>query len=462
MDTKLSTTKVNLTWLFLIELVFVFLFAREDYLIATIIFLSIISLAFVFSEQSNGLILLPFFLYMPIPISDGIQFSEIGTFIIILSFVFFILGTEHNLTFNVPAFLPLLLILIASCLSVVNARYPFASLKAILKYISAFIIIFYYTINFVNKKEIILKILMSFIVVGFLAACIGIFRYTEGYDSRASGLLGGGFGAFIGVSLLIAINMIIFSLGKTIKIFSLIVLPVLAAALILSQTRAWLVGFILAILFIFFHLIKGKKGIRFGLVLIPVALVTIMLLTSNVLTTSKSILISEGASKAFQTGLAQGDVLGRYVSVLMRMFVWLHGFQIYMNYPIFGFGIGNLRIKNFFTGELAHPADPNAGYIDNHWLNVWFETGILGIIGWIWFAVIILKNCKKLVKISTDPEWKLIALSLTGTMFIFLIGGIFWSLTVVHEMTTLIPFLIALIFASIHTIESEKETETHV
>ncbi|MFQ5639065.1 MAG: O-antigen ligase family protein [bacterium] len=454
-----ESTKTFLTLLILTETAFLIPIFLEEYLLAFLGFVGLSALFFIFNKPENGLIFLPLFLFMPfeIPGLGGVQFSEMGTFLILLSLVFSVLLSKPNLGFEVPALLPILAILAASIFSVVNAKYYFASLKNILKYIEAFVLIFVFTVNMITKKEAILKIFISILIAASLSAVIGIIRFLAGYETRVFGLLGAGFGAYTGLSMIIAANIMIFSHKKSLRFFALSVLILLTAALILSQTRAWLLATIIAFLFVVAKIGNKKYAIAFSVFFMLIFLVVFLSLSQDLLQVKQVDLISSATEKAFQTGFASTDIQGKYVSILMRIFIWIHGFTIYMKTPILGFGIGNLRFRSFFTGELGAPSEPHVGYVDNHWLNVLYETGILGIISWIWFALVVYRACRELMKNSReDREWKLISLSLSGAMIIFLVGGMFWTLTVVHEMTVFIPFLVGLIFASHRIMKFEK------
>ncbi len=447
-----------LTGLLLIQGVFFVFISMEKYIVAVSIFLAIVSIFFIFSGQAaNGLILLPLFLYVPfkIPGLAGITFSQIGVLFVLLSLVIYILIAKANVELHAPPLAPILLILLAYCLSLANAKYVVAGAKDILKFVEAFILIMVCAVSFVTRREHIIWIFMSFIFSGLVAAVIGLVNYLQGYDSRVFGLLGGGFGAFVSISIIMGINVLVFSDSKVQTGGVLLALPIMVAALILGQTRAWLVGFFLAIFFLLYHM-RRHHSIRVMALVVIVSLATIFLFSSDFLASNKE-LITRGAGSAFETGLAKGDSLGRYVSVLMRLFIWVHCFGVYMQHPILGVGIGNLRIKNYFTGELAAPSEPNAGYVDNHWLNVLYESGIFGIVGWIWLTVLVFQACRRLIKMSIDPEWKLVACSLTGSLIVLLTGSMFWSMTVVHEMTVLVALLMGLIFASLRLISLEKD-----
>lgn len=446
----------------ILQAAFVVVIAMEEYFLAFGILLGLVSFVFIFSGPTNGLIILPIFLYLPfeVPGFGGIQFSEIGTFLVLLVGLFSVMLVKRDLEFETPAVMPLILIFIAYCLSVLNAKYFAASVKDIVKFIESFFILFLFTINFVDKRETITNIFRVFIFAGLISSIIGIVRYFAGLDSRVFGLSGGDFGAFLGISTLSAISNLIFSSSKVEKALVLASLPILVSAMILSQTRAWLLGLMLALFLLFLQVRRDPRAVRFAFLLAAIAIVVFVLLSADFFSGHQANLITSGVSRAFETGIIKGETLGRYVSILMRIFVWVHCFSIYLQNPIFGFGIGNLRIRNYFTGELGSPYEEGVGYIDNHWLNVLYETGILGVVGWIWLAVVVYKACRQLMKVSIDPEWKQISITLAGSMLILLVGGMFWVLTVVHELTALIPFLIGLIFASTRIIDKQHERAT--
>ena len=156
----------------------------------------------------------------------------------------------------------------------------------------------------------------------------------------------------------------------------------------------------------------------------------------------------EGATeKAFHFGLTESQNRGKYISSLMRLLLWWYGLNIYLQYPLLGMGWGNLRFKNMFTGELASPYEWGTGYMDNHYLNVLYETGPLGLIAWIWLMVIVYRHAKLLHRMAPPGDWRAMSRGLIGSLIIFAFGGIFWALTNVHETTVTWPLLMALMFA---------------
>lgn len=456
---RLNPPKPFIVWLAITETIALLPVFFQEYLLAFVVAFGLFAVFFVYSRPDNSLVVLPIFLYLPfeIPGLDGIQFSEIGSLFVLIAILIAVLGHKSDLQFEAPAFIPLMLIILAACLSLINARYFWAGIKNIAKYIEAFVLFFLATVNLISDRKTIERIFTSFLLAGLLAALIGIQRFIQGYETRVFGLLGGGFGAYMGICTLLALSILVFSESKPRQLLALFILPILVSALLLSQTRAWLLATGCALLFMMWQTKNKKQTLKIMIILLAISgMVYLTLYGRTIFSGGEAELISQGAGRAIETGLAKGDTQGKYVSILMRLFIWMHGFSIYLKHPVFGFGIGNLRFRNFFTGELGAPSEPNVGYVDNHWLNVLYETGILGILGWIWLSVVVYKACAFLLRRSQEREWQIISLPLCGSMIIFLVGGMFWALTVVHEMTVLIPFLLGLIFASARILEKEK------
>jgi O-antigen ligase len=357
------------------------------------------------------------------------------------------MGTQEK-QYVFPAQWPIVLMIFAGFLSLANARYPGVSMILILKHIEAFIVVYFIVVNFLETKEDIQRVVVVTAVAGFLAAIYGIMRFSAGLESRVFGMHGGGYGAFIGASIICAVSIIFFSRRTVMRFVLLCMLPFLTLALLLSQTRAWTFGTLLALLVIFYvHSGKSNK-MKLVVGLGALAALVLWLVQSGLFGFATTGSLEDATGKALQTGLLASDDKGKYLSGIVRLFIWWHGFNIYLQYPILGFGIGNLRFRNMFTGELGPADDPEMGFVDNHYLNVLFETGILGAIAWIWLMILVYRQYKALLHYSEDADWRSIAYALIGSLIVWAFGGIFWGLDHVHESTVMLAFLIGLVFAA--------------
>ena len=456
-------SQVNITrrrWLILlaIQVAFLPLIALEEYVALALIISASVAFIFFFNRLANGIILLPLFIFMPfeIPQTFGLQFSELGVLLLFLSTVGTVLITGRELKFEFPAMAPIVLILIGGILSMINAKYLWASALILLKHLETFVFVFFVAVNFLNKQSDIRKTLFSIAIGGFFAALLGITWFVLGIEQRVFGLHGGVYGAFIGIAIVCSVSLIIYGQKGLIRNVLIVILPFLILALLLSQTRAWTGGTFLALFYLIFSLGSKASSLRTVLLIVGLALIVFWLVQSGLLGLAGGGLFEQATGKAFHFGLTESQDRGKYISSLMRIFLWWHGLNIYLQYPLFGFGWGNLRFKNMFTGELDSPYKWGAGYMDNHYLNVLYETGIIGIIGWIWLIFLIYRYSKVLHRLAPEGDWRAISRGIIGCLIVFAFGGIFWALTNVHETTVMVPYLIALIFASVRILRKQQ------
>lgn len=402
-------------------------------------------------RMTNSIILLPLFLYMPISLIDGmggLQLSELGVILFIFSGFATLCLSNVEKPYIFPALAPIMLMILAGLLSLKNARAPVAGFVLLLKHIEAFVVVYFFVVNFLYEKKDFRRILWAIAWGGVMAGIHGILRFQLGIETRVFALHGGMYGGFLGMAVISAITLSWSEQSIIMRSMLWAMLPVMIVALLLSQTRAWTFGTLLAVLLIVY--LRGAKfgkfKIVFGLALI---IGTVVWLVQNGLLGLISSGSLEGAAgKALQTGLLASDDKGKLLSGLMRPIVWWYGFKAYQPFPLFGIGLGNLRFRNMFTGELGWPDDEDAGFVDNHYFNILFETGIIGALGWIWLMILIYRRLKSLKQSAIDRDWQTIVYALLGALVLWAVGGFFWVLDYAHESTMMIAFLFAMVIAA--------------
>lgn len=280
-----------------------------------------------------------------------------------------------------------------------------------------------------------------------------------GIERRIFGLQGGGFGAFIGSSVVCLIAILTYKASSISKILYYCMFPFMLMALIIHQTRAWYMSIIVAILF---FLIKSGRKMRkraFFFTVFASGLAIGILFNSNFFGLTSRSNISMVEKTSFQLGLSadQSTGTGKFISGLSRLYVWIKGYNIFKEQPILGYGDANLRFRNMLTAQLGDPSNPNNGFVDSEFLNILYETGIVGFATWIFFLVCVFRACSQLLSLSSDSEWKMISLFISSSFIIFFVGGFFWCTTVTHEMIVYQGFLLGLLFASLRILETETK-----
>lgn len=436
--------------LLLLQACFVTLLLLEQYTALLVAVGGTLFVPYYLQRTVNSIILLPIFLYMPIALMEGtgLQLSELGAILLIFSGFAAICLTDVEKRYTFPAFIPIMFMLLGSVFSLKNARAPIAGLLLFFKHIEAFVVVYFVVVNFLHEKRDFRRILWAIAWGGVMAGIHGILRFQLGLETRVFALHGGMYGGFIGMAIISAIALTWAEPRVYMRYMLWAMLPVMVMALLLSQTRAWTFGTLFAVLLIvFLHGAKsGKFKIVFGLAVIGGIIV--WLIQNGLFGMISSGSLEGAAGKALQTGLLESDDKAKLLSGLMRPIVWWYGFKAYQQFPLLGVGLGNLRFRNMFTGELGWPDDEDAGFVDNQYFNVLFETGILGAIGWIWLIVLIYRRLKNLKQIANDKEWQATAYALIGILVLWAIGGLFWVLDYAHESTVMLAFLFAMVMAA--------------
>jgi hypothetical protein len=170
----------------------------------------------VFNKTVWGLYLLPIALSTPIIIVPGTRLHIAGAvvFITLASFLgrCALSGEIKGISFPKPYKLMLMLFFFAAFLSLLNAPHPTTGLILTVKLALAFIVVFGLIYDFVDDRGTLKKMTLMIVVAGLIAAFYGIFQYyfsagtlSFGQGPRIFGEAGGGYGAFIGIAIVISI-----------------------------------------------------------------------------------------------------------------------------------------------------------------------------------------------------------------------------------------------------------------
>jgi O-antigen ligase len=456
-------------WLILLEVAFIIPLSLGYTLEVILALAALFILPAFFHSFTNGISLLPLFLYMPVTLSEsmGIQLSEVGILLLFLLYVGTVLMDRRTEALEKPLLIPILVFIFASICSMVNARYLATSIKSIIRLIEAFIFVFYITANYVETKKDLVKILRMLVLAGVIASLHGFYQFrvggeeTMGIERRIFGFIGGGYGVFIGTSIVCAFSLLVYSsrwIWKTSAFFSLCILGV---AMILHQTRAWMGGTSLALLFVLGTIRPLKRLLRSCALIVVAGVFVLVLLQTNLGGIASEDVTRVATQRSMQMGLSASQNTGKFMSGVMRLMLWVEGYQIFKENPMFGFGIGNLRFRNMLTGELGDPAVEGLGYVDNQHLNVLYETGIFGFAAWSLLLILLLMRSLELLRLTKESEIKPVSSAVIGSLILFVTGGMFWCFTVTHEMIVLFTLLMGLLFASLRVQKRQEAVEEH-
>jgi O-antigen ligase len=451
----------------LIELILVIsiFFGKLHYLLGGVVL--ILFAFFVMDRTIWGLYFLPIALATPIIIIPGtkLHLAEAAIFFILCSLFgnWALTGKIKGISFPREYKWALVLFFSAAFLSLLNAPFPTTGITLILKLTLAFVLVFGLVYNYVVDRTTLKKMILMIILAGLIAAFYGLLQYylkagtvSFGHGPRILGRAGGGYGAFIGIAIIMTISSILMSKSITKTMLSFFFLPPLVLALLLSRTRAWIFGTIVAIVLVFFlwayKNLERKKFIIIFFVLILLCLVFLGSIKAIFLNAFSFLFLRQGHLP--QTELVESLGKTSDLSLVLRYRVWNFAFTLFLKYPLTGIGVGNFRIKDAFRPQLSELGS-EGGWSDNHYVNILVETGIIGAMAWTYLFYLLFSFSLRILK-SGDDEYQVAALGLIGSLIIFAVGGFFWNLTSALIDSTIFVLIISLIFSTKKVIDQNE------
>ena len=102
-------------------------------------------------------------------------------------------------------------------------------------------------------------------------------------------------------------------------------------------------------------------------------------------------------------------------SLLQRVYYWMTSLKVIKDYPVFGVGWAGL-------GDVFMRYKPIGGnfssYSHNVFLQLMAETGILGLLSFIWLVFIFLKTALRVIKINDEDQILKIGLFCASVSFL--------------------------------------------
>ncbi len=396
-------------------------------------------------------------LFVPLTLTNPYTFEETGTklhiselVLIILFGVWFLRALPARQKYIFPKeFLQLAaLIIVLAILSLLKATYLVAGLQQIVRYVEVLLVFFFIIVNSLQDERRIRQIVLFLIIGGLAASLFGIGQFIAsvletGAKTRIYGWHGGNYGAFIACTLLLSFSFFLYDKDRLYRTWAVITIPCAGVALILSQTRAWIGAFFIAVLFMVFRSRRKLLG-RLFLVLGAVLLFIAIVIQTNAFGLIKGDALQNAVDSAFRFGISPGKRLTGDLSLWLRLRVWVHALGMFIGNPIIGIGIGNLRFQDYFTLKMGDPGE-GAGYVDNQYLQMFTEVGIVAGIAWIMYTYRALRVGKKALVTSEGTTLFAAAYGLYGSLLVLIIGGFFWVVTVNHETFALLILQIGLL-----------------
>jgi len=180
-------------------------------------------------------------------------------------------------------------------------------------------------------------------------------------------------GAYLVVAIPVVLSMAFQRSKKFLfRLLLMIIVFCMCWSLLITYSRgAWVAASVAVLFFVLFSVVKSKKLISFGLFFVVVALIVSVFVGSR--------MRNDFGSKEFN----------RSDTMAWRVGVWGDSMQMIKNKPVFGYGI-NTFAKEFQKIRTADAESPT--YAHNCYIQIAAETGLLGLICFLWIIISIFKK----------------------------------------------------------------------
>ncbi|MDP8253929.1 MAG: O-antigen ligase family protein [Candidatus Kaelpia aquatica] len=268
---------------------------------------------------------------------------------------------------------------------------------------------FYYFIFFligsylVKDRQHLIVLTIFLILSGVILGVGGVWDY-----SRSPARLFSSFGIYtaftpylaLGIPLLFMIG--VFGKNKFLRLGSLMGVIVLFSCLLANFSRAAWAAILVSLLVVSF--MKNKK--------ITVCIVVIFVVGALFLSPA----VKQRAIASFDISTWGG-----------REEMYEGALEIFKDFPVFGSGLGQSeRLLSFYKPELSRHL-----HAHNAFLEVLLETGMIGLLTFLWILVMFFKNMFKSIRLCQDKDVGAIQLGLSGGIFASLLLALTTTIIIV-------------------------------
>lgn len=304
-----------------------------------------------------------------------------AVFLIALFFIIALAVARSNYGFSLKASV-LSFMVISLITSAFTSQRLSISAEAFLFKTMEYLLIFLIMADVINTPRRVFNLVSIFLIAAFFIGIDGVYQRLAGRDLfrkfplfldmkiTAAFKAPNDFGTYLATALPLPLALIAFNVMNWKKKLGLLALSLLlATCLLLTFARgAWL-GFFAG--FLFLLIFTGWRRLVAALVILA-------------LLASLTVLLAPPVIKAQLDSFAK---LGSDTSSIDRLLIWKTGWRIFLDRPVFGHGL-NTFMSVF---EKYKPADYKwIVYAHNCFLQIAAETGIIGLLVFLWFCASIL------------------------------------------------------------------------
>jgi O-antigen ligase len=385
------------------------------------------------TENAIWFSLLGFVFFSPWSIAGAQTFLILG---LCLWLVKILVSGKWKLTHN-PLNIPILLYLLTQAISVIFSPFKVHSLLALKE--EWLLLLFFLVVNNVREESKIKKLVYVLIAVSCVVGLYAIWQHYSGMDLYRHKLLEPKDGVFISLGLFDhhltfgGYYMLVFLLAAVIalsykrqgirRILDIVSPVILGLSLLFSYARSAWFGAVAGMLS--FGFLRGKK---FAL-----------LLTGGAIVLCLAVFVIEPTSWERIKEIS----LSKDKTESTRIRLWQTSWNMIKDKPIWGIGLGNFG--QLFSQYKVEGKYDNYSHPHNDFLNVAVNSGLLGLLAYLYLWAVFLYTSIKTV-LKNKKEGFLYSIQLAGvvTMVAFLFASLFQCYYTDAEVNMLVMFLLGI------------------
>lgn len=398
--------------------------------------------------------------------AGGVHEISINLIDIFLVILYFLWGVELlskrdiKINFFPQTTIPALFFIGISLLSISKSKHIDLSLFELIRMIKVFLIYFYIANNIRTKRDI--KYVLIFLLLGVFCQSLiavyqkftdtslglGLFGETElikqhlgyGLVSRVGGTIGisNALATYLILLLPLSLTLLFIQLPKIYKALSLIVLISGTIALIFTLSRGAWVSFVISI-FLVYIAILSKKQMRIKS-FAKICLSIIILLA--LITSLSGPIVSRFTSYDYESA---------YSRIPMMRDAW----EVIKANPILGIGLNNYSAVILKYDVIGIHRSWQPTVVHNIYLLIAAETGIFGLIAFLWFISVMCWKMWQFIKTRDGLDFG-IALGIFAGLFSFLIYSMVGPDYRFYSVIQILFWFLCGYFLAIENVNKEK------
>lgn len=261
---------------------------------------------------------------------------------------------------------------------------------------------FYATVNTINNLKLVKKLSYTALISMVIAAIYGFYQHYYLHIPRVNGFMFSlGFGNLLAIFMMFTIIYILWGqIGYSKRIGLILATIIFGMNLLFTKSRgAWL-GFIAGLFSLGW--VRDKKVLIFIIVLL-LALYFVL-------------------PQTYKTRFISSFDTNHNRSNLGRIALWKGALLMYRDHFINGVGAGNF--SSIYETKYKQPNTTTTVHAHNNLLQFMAETGIIGLVAFIWFMFKIIKLLYQGYNQINHNNWRLFILSSLSSIIIFNVQGL--------------------------------------